>query len=110
MFGFPLTLGRKFDSLFSREIFNEEDLKDWFGFDKQTELSDAKLIDTHRYTEGKLVYEQKVYRLSDNSIFVDTVVVRDKEAESLQSKLERAISEQRFEDAAKLRDQIASQK
>lgn len=111
MFGFNKLGGAKstvFGNLLSNEpLFSSELLNDLFGFDKDTEIEDATLIDTYQYQEGNLTYEQKVYRLKNNSIYVETTNVKDSEIESLEKRKTRAIAENRFEDAAVLRDRIS---
>jgi excinuclease UvrABC helicase subunit UvrB len=106
MFGFPLLLGKRDKSLFRPSLFPDEFLEDWFGFDEKVELDDATLLDTHEYQNGSLTYEQKVYRLADKSIYVQTKTIKGSELSTLEEQKQKAISEQRFEDAAHLRDKI----
>ena len=75
-------------------------------FEQQVDVSKATLIDTYRYREGSITYKQFVYRLPDRSIYVETKVVEDEELKSLQKKLTKAVKDEDFEQAAKLRDQI----
>lgn len=107
MFGFTMLQGDVFPIKTFGSIFSDEFLQNLSGFDKTAELEGATLLDTHHYTVDKLTYEQKVYRLKDNSIFVETKHVIDGEIVSLNQQLDKAIVEQRFEDAAILRDKIA---
>lgn len=81
-----------------------------FGNVSDEDLSKAKLLDTHQFTENGITYEQKVYRLDDHTVYAVTKTVRDEAVEQLKKELERAISEQRFEDAAVLRDKLNSAK
>jgi hypothetical protein len=112
MFGFHYLSMSKVNNLFDKNgsLFSDELLDCLFGFDKKAELIDGTLLDTHQYTVGDLTYEQRVYRLKDNSIFVDTKQVKDTELESLTGKLAEAIKSQNFEEAAILRDKIKSLK
>jgi excinuclease UvrABC helicase subunit UvrB len=75
-------------------------------FEAEVDLSKASLIDTYRYKENGLTYKQFVYRLPDRSIYVKTELVDDEELSSLQKKLDRAVKNQNFEEAAKIRDEI----
>jgi excinuclease UvrABC helicase subunit UvrB len=84
-----------FDELFKEYEKAEDDL-----------LKDAKLIDTYRYTVSDMLYEQKVYRLSNNEIYVTTQSVDSENLKVLELKLKKAVEKQDFELAAKLRDKI----
>jgi protein-arginine kinase activator protein McsA len=95
MFGITLLTDRAFDTFFES-----------FGSVKNVDLKDAKLIDTHNYTANGVVYTQRVMRLADNSIYVDTTVEKEETKKNLNSLLTKAVEEERFEDAAELRDQI----
>jgi excinuclease UvrABC helicase subunit UvrB len=108
MFGFTFLRSSVFGQ--SDDLFSDDFLKNLSGFDKEVELEGATLLDVHRYEVNDLTYEQKVYRLRDHSIFTETKTIRDSALETKKLHLAKAIEEQRFEDAAKLRDEIKALK
>lgn len=70
----------------------------------------STVIDTFRYREGDCTYKQTVYRLKDHSIYVETDLAQDDGLVMLKARLTKAIREERYEDAATLRDEIKSRR
>lgn len=70
------------------------------------DITNAKLLDTHQYKIKSTIYEEKVYRLADGIIYVNTIVLD--ENTDIQLLIKKAIAEERYEDAATLRDKIKS--
>jgi excinuclease UvrABC nuclease subunit len=81
-------------------------IEDFLGTKVKVKKEAAKLLDTHQYTVNGIVYEQKVYRLADKTIYTETDVLSDASIELLEEQKRLAVEEQRFEDAAKLRDKL----
>lgn len=105
MFGFPL-LRSTFDPLRLTEITFETLMKEYFG-EKKVDLTDAKLLDTYAYVVNGVQYEQKVYRLRNHSIFVETDTNYNFSIKLLEEELKVEIARQEFEKAATLRDKIS---
>jgi hypothetical protein len=106
MFGFPLLLGKRDKSLFRPSLFPDEFLEDWLVLMKRWSLMMPHSSIPTSIRMGSLTYEQKVYRLADKSIYVQTKTIKGSELSTLEEQKQKAISEQRFEDAAHLRDKI----
>lgn len=84
------------------------DLGNGLGFQtvSDEDLKNGKLIDVHRYTENGITYEQCVYRLHDHTIYTTVDVLKDLKETDLRAQLTLAIEEERFEEAAILRDKL----
>jgi hypothetical protein len=107
MFGFTMLSANTLNSLWNDgdgSFFPDELLRNMSGFNKKTNLKDATLLDVHKYQVGTMTYEQKVYRLKDHSIFVDTTTLKDTEEESYKREIAKAVSEENYEEAARVRD------
>lgn len=104
MFGFPAL----FSVLPITPLTFEKIIEEHFGNEK-VDLDDATQIDFHTYSVNGVSYKQKVYRLKDNSIYVETTQ-HSESLEELKEQLAKAVSEQRFEDAVWLRDRIKLRK
>ena len=77
------------------------------GVVSKVDKQGAKILDTHRYKAGGFTYKQTVYRLKDGiTVYVETDLVQDDGLKLLQDRLKLAVSEQRYEEAARLRDEI----
>lgn len=76
-------------------------------FMSKVDKSGAKVLDIHRYKQGEFTYKQTVYRLKDGiTVYVETEIVQDDGLKLLQDRLKLAVKEQRYEDAARIRDEI----
>lgn len=73
----------------------------------ETNFDGSTLLDTHQFTVNNIHYEQKVYRLKDNSIHVETEDLANAvSVMGMRRRLEKAVRQQNYELAAELRDKI----
>jgi excinuclease UvrABC helicase subunit UvrB len=81
-------------------------MDNFLGVNVEVDLKYAKLLDTHTYTVDGIVYKQKVYRLKNHTIYVDTTVVPEVSLENLEKELDEAVKTENFEEAIILRNKI----
>lgn len=72
----------------------------------QVNLEGASLLDDYTFEKNGMVYNQKVFRLLDHSIYTETELVKEATVLSLEQQLKEAIANEKFERAAILRDKI----
>jgi len=81
---------------------------DFFGEIEEAKLAGARLLNDENFTINGIEYNQKVYLLVDHSVY--TVTKQTNESAELQNALKKAIKNEEYEEAAKLRDQIKNLK
>lgn len=92
--------------MFGFGVSHEHWLSSW-GLSEEPDLTKAKLLDEHMFTVNDISYTQKVWRLEDRSIYTETKPSYLTELEVYEKQKAEAVADQRFEDAAVLRDKIA---
>jgi excinuclease UvrABC helicase subunit UvrB len=104
MFGFPLL--RALSVVPLQSISLEELMESYFGKQEEANLTDAKHLDTHTYVSGDIQYTQNVYRLKNGSLYTHTTNDSIDSKEALEKRLKELVAEQKYEEAAVLRDKI----
>ena len=108
-----------FDNLFNqRKIKNLESLNEFmskFKFKNEDELNKTEPTSTRLYKKNGYTFQESVWETELGRIVKVELVSKPNETVnndnlSLESKLELAIQEERYEDAAKLRDEIKKEK
>jgi len=107
MFNFPLLRAL---SIVPVPTFELDDLMNEYFGNKSVDLTDAKILDVYAYAVEGIQYEQKVYRLKNNSIYVETKPNAGVSIIQLEKELREAVIAQQFEKAATIRDKIKSLK